>query len=101
MADRLDLQQVLEDILGSRNVYYNPPPSLQMKYDAIRYTDKVNWDAFANNKRYAKMNCYEVILITKKRRQELVDKMLELPYCSYDRTYKADNLDHDVFTIYF
>lgn len=101
MADRLELQQVLEDILGSRNVYYNPPPSLQMQYDAIRYTDKVNWDRFANNKRYSKKNCYEVIVITKKRRQKLVDAMLELPYCSYDRTYKADNLDHDVFTIYF
>ena len=33
MASRLKLQTMLEEILGSRNVYFNPPESVKMKYD--------------------------------------------------------------------
>ena len=29
------------------------------------------------------------------------DELLKLPYCSYDRSYKAENLNHDVLTLYF
>ena len=28
-------------------------------------------------------------------------KLLEMPYCSYDRQYKSDNLNHDVLTLYY
>ena len=37
MANRLDLQALLEDLLGSRNVYYQPPESDKMNYPAIVY----------------------------------------------------------------
>ena len=37
MANRLDLQALLEDLLGSRNVYYQPPESVKMNYPAIVY----------------------------------------------------------------
>ena len=38
MRNRLDLQKIFEDILGSKNVYFQPPESLKMKYPAIRYS---------------------------------------------------------------
>ena len=38
MGSRLELQSKLEELLGSRNVYYQPPESLKMKYPAIRYS---------------------------------------------------------------
>ena len=37
MASRLDLQTFLEEILESRNVYFQPPESVKMKYPAIVY----------------------------------------------------------------
>ena len=37
MRTRLDLQKLLEKTLGSRNVYFQPPPNVQMEYPAIVY----------------------------------------------------------------
>ena len=49
MASRLSLQTMLEEILGSRNVYYNPPASVRMEYDAIVYSRTKIDNKFANN----------------------------------------------------
>ena len=40
MASRLELQTKFENILGSRNVYFQPPASVQMRYPAIVYSRK-------------------------------------------------------------
>ena len=37
MDRRLELQSELEKILGSRNVYYQPLPSLKLQYPCIVY----------------------------------------------------------------
>ena len=34
MASRLELQSKFEELLGSRNVYYQPPESIKMSYTA-------------------------------------------------------------------
>lgn len=100
MASRLDLQTKFEELLGSRNVYYQPPASVQMKYPAIVYRRKDVTTRFAGNVAYMKSPSYEVVLIDKNPDSEFVDKILQLPYCRYDRHYTSDNLNHDVFTIY-
>ena len=101
MASRLELQSKFEDILGSRNVYFQPPSSVRMQYPAIVYSRKDIEGRFANDKIYRKLPCYEVILIDKNPDSEFIDKILDLPYCSFDRHYEADNLNHDVFTIFY
>lgn len=101
MANRLDLQTTFEEMLGSRNVYYNPPEDLKMEYPAIRYSIKDITSTYANDKKYSRINCYEVVVIGKKRNKTLIHNILDMPYCSYDRPYKADNLWHDVFTLYY
>lgn len=101
MASRLDLQTELERILGSRNVYFQPPSSVRMQYPAIVYSRKDVDGRFANDKVYRKLPCYEMILIDKNPDSALVDKLLDLQYCSFDRHYESDNLNHDVFTIYY
>ena len=100
MASRLDLQTKFEEILGSRNVYYQPPASVKMQYPAIVYRRKGIDTRFANNVVYMHSTSYEVVLIDKNPDSEFIDKILRLPYCSYDRHYTSDNLNHDVFTIY-
>lgn len=101
MASRLDLQTELERLLGSRNVYFQPPSSVRMQYPAIVYSRKDVDGRFANDKIYRKLPCYEMILIDKNPDSTFVDKLLDLQYCSFDRHYESDNLNHDVFTIYY
>ena len=101
MADRLDLQGLLEELLESRNVYYQPPESVKMQYPAIRYSKKNIQGVYANNSKYLMRDCYELIVISRKPDDPVIKKLLALPYCGYDRPYIADNLYHDVLTIYY
>ena len=101
MANRLDLQSILEELLESRNVYYQPPESTKMQYDAIKYSKKNIMATYANDRKYSMMDCYELIVIATRPDHPVIKKLLELPYCSYDRHYVADNLHHDTLTIYF
>lgn len=101
MADRLDLQGLLEELLESRNVYYQPPESIKMQYPAIRYSKKNIQSVYANNSKYLMRDCYELIVISRSPDHPVIKKLLALPYCSYDRPYVADNLYHDVLTIYY
>ena len=101
MADRLDLQGLLEELLESRNVYYKPPESTKMQYPAIRYSKKNIQSVYANNSKYLMRDCYELIVISRSPDHPVIKKLLALPYCSYDRPYVADNLYHDVLTIYY
>ena len=101
MSSRLDLQTILEGILGSHNVYFQPPSSVQMRYPAIVYSRKGIEKRSANNDAYHKLSSYEVILIDKNPDSKFIEKIFGLPYCSFDRHYESDNLNHDVFTLYF
>lgn len=100
MANRLDLQTIFEGILGSRNVYFQPPASVKLKYPAIVYSRKNMNSTYANNGAYRNVPLYDVTLIDKNPDSPFIEKILALPYCSYDRSYTADNLNHDVFNIY-
>jgi len=101
MADRLELHSVLQELLGSSNVYYQPPESIKMQYDAIRYSKKTIDSKYANDRKYSMIDCYEIIVISRLPDNPVIKKLLSLPYCSYDRHYIADNLHHDVLTIYW
>ena len=100
MSSRLDLHAILCEILGSRNVYFQPPSSVRMQYPAIVYSRKDIEKRSANDGVYRKLPSYEVILVDKNPDSPFVEKILDLPYCSFDRHYESDNLNHDVFTIY-
>ena len=101
MASRLELQSKLEELFGSRNVYYRPPENIKMSYPAIVYL-KVRPDIKrANDQVYLQKNCYEIIVVSKSPDNPVIYKLIDLQYCSYDRNYISDNLHHDVFTLYY
>lgn len=101
MGSRLELQTLLENLLGSRNVYFQPPSSVSMKYPAIVYSlnDVVN--SHANNSVYSQSIAYTVTVIDKNPDSEYAKKVSKLPMCTFDRPYTADNLNHYVYTLYF
>ena len=99
---RIELQTKLETVLGSRNVYFQPPESIKLKYPAIVYeladimTDK------ANNKTYIRNNRYTLTLIHNNPDNVLKDDLLDaFEYISFDRFFTKDNLNHYVYDLYF
>ncbi len=101
MASRLELQTKLEELLGSRHVYYQPPSTVKMEYPAIRYSSNDIDIKKADNVNYMSTKQYTVTVIDKRPDNSVIDKLLGLQYCSYDRQYISDNLYHDVLTLYF
>lgn len=101
MASRLKLQTMLEELLESRNVYFQPPASIKMNYPAIVYNRNNIDRKHADNLPYTQFTSYEIIVIDRNPDSEIVQKISALPKCRFDRHYASDNLNHDVFTLYF
>lgn len=107
MNKRLELHEILCNLInitepdGDRHTYFQPPESVKMKYDAIRYSRKRIVNRFANNSVYNQRDCYEVIVIYEDPDSDLPKKVSRLPLCSFDRHYTSNNLNHDVFTLYY
>lgn len=99
MGSRLDLQDLLEFILGSRNVYYQPPESIKIKYPAIVYRRNDIDNNFADDIVYMQNHTYQIIVIDADPDSEIVDRVSKLPMCRYDRHYTSDNLNHDIFIL--
>lgn len=101
MASRLSLQTEFEKMLGSRNVYYQPPESLQMKYPAIRYSPSKIDVSYADDRIYKKENAYSICLIDEDPESEFIEKILAIPHCRFNKHYASDNLNHFTFTLYY
>ena len=101
MDKQPQLQSELEALLESRNVYYQPPSEVQMQYPAIRYSKSTIDSTYANNSKYLNKTRYEITVIDRLPDNSVIAKLLKLPYSSYDRWYAADNLNHDVITLYY
>lgn len=98
---RLDLQTVLEAVLGSENVYFQPPPALQMQYPCIVYRRDDALTEFADNIPYSHTKRYQVTVIDRNPDSLIPDKVAALPLCRFDRAFAANNLNHDVYNLYY
>lgn len=101
MATRLELHQILTSILGTNHVYFQPPASIRMVYPAIVYELSGIDGPKADDKTYVKHRRYTLKYISRNSENTIVDSLLELPYCSFDRRYVVDNLYHDCLDLYF
>lgn len=98
---RLELQSLLERILGSRNVYFQPPSSVKMQYPAIVYNRDDIYNHFADNEVYTQETRYNIIVIDSNPDSIHVVNISKIPRIKFVRHYVADNLYHDVFTLYY
>lgn len=101
MGQRLQLQDLLEEILGSSNVYFQPPANVQMQYPCIVYKRDAANTEFAGNNPYRHTRRYQVTIIDRNPDAVTYDKVAALPMCVLNRFFVADNLNHDVFDLYF
>jgi len=101
MAQRQQLQEKLIEILGTSNVYFQPPPTIQMKYPCIVYHRDREDAKHADNNPYSRRKRYQVVVIDPNPDSPIPDKIGALPLCSFDRFYTADKLNHDVYNLFF
>ena len=96
---RLNLQTKLEEILGSRNVYFQPPASISLSYPCIVYSFDDEDVLHANDTPYLTRDKYAITLITKEPLPEtLMSAISSIPYTRYNRHYTSDNLHHFAYT---
>ena len=101
MAPRLNLQAKLVAILGSNNVYFQPPASVQLQYPCIIYKRDDTIVNHADDLPYMQRIRYLVTVIDKDPDSLIPSKVAALPMCIFDRFYTADNLNHDVYKLFF
>lgn len=100
-GQRLDFQMVLEETAGNENVYFQPPPNIKMRYPAIVYEREDIQNTFADNLVYLQNTSYKVTVIDKDPDSEIVKRVSKLPTARFVQHYTSDNLNHDVFIIFF
>ncbi len=102
MASRIELNEALVSVLGTRNVYFQPPENVKMKYPCIIYTKNNVRSRYADDLRYASMNEYTLTIVDRDPDSTIAGRLLErFPFCSFSRRYTADNLYHDVLMLYY
>lgn len=97
---RLELHEVLCSLLGSRNVYFQPPASLRMKYPCIVYEPQAMTTEHADNQPYTFFDRYRVIYIDQDPDSILPKKIARLKGARAAQPYTADNLHHWPFEIW-
>jgi hypothetical protein len=98
---RSELHAILKDILGSDHVYFQPPPSVALVYPCIVYKRDLSQTEYADNAPYAYTQRYQVTVIDRDPDSDIPQKVAALPMCLFIRFYTADNLNHDVFNLFF
>lgn len=99
MGQRLQLHQLLETF--TPNVYFQPPNNVQLKYPCIIYKRDFADVKFADDNPYNRTIRYMVTIIDQNPDSEIPSKVALLPMCLFNRFYTADNLNHDVYNLYF
>lgn len=100
MGSRPELSGLLHKLLVIKG-YFQPPASVEIEYPCFLYTlDDID-AKYADDSIYHHMKRYKVTIIDTDPDSVIHERMLSLPYCSFDRTYTANNLNHWVYILYF
>lgn len=102
MATRLQLHEELCSLLGTRNVYFQPPENVKLIYPCFVYHRNAADEHKADNKRYMFTQRYQVTYITRDPDDPIPKKVGEhFEKCRYGSDYTSDNLHHSNFDLYY
>lgn len=97
---RLELSDVLHKIC--KNVYFQPPSSVQLEYPCIVYKKAIKEKQYADNAMFKMHQTYTITYITRDPDDETDDIILNLPYCSMTGDpFVVENLYHTNYRLYF
>ena len=99
---RLKLQTELEKLLGSRNVYFQPPESLKIQFPCYIYKYERPDSLRADDMHYRLYDRYQLTYVTKDPTDPLINEtMMNFQLCMQDTSFTKDNLNHYIFSIYY
>jgi hypothetical protein len=101
MGTRLELQSVLEALDAGLHVYFQPPPNTQVLYPAIVYNRDLQAVEYADNQPYSRITRYQITVIDQNPDSQIPDKVAALPLSRYIRHFTTENLNHDIYDVYF
>lgn len=99
MAQRLELQSLLETF--TEHVYFQPPTNVKLEYPCIVYRRDSAETKFADDHPYKHTKRYSVTIIDRDPDSEIPDKVAAMPMSLFNRFFTANNLNHDVYNVYF
>jgi hypothetical protein len=72
-----------------------------MQYPCIVYTRDTADTRYADDIPYRRVKRYQVTVIDRNPDSEIPDKVAQLKLCRHARSFPANNLNHDVFDLYY
>lgn len=96
---RTQLQTLLESITA--NVYFQPPLNVEIKYPCIIYRRNSAKTEYADNEPHIFTLRYEIMVIDRDPDSDILEAIAALPMCVFNRHYTVDDLNHDVFNLYW
>lgn len=98
---RLELDDILRNLMDGNKVYFQPPPTVTMDYPCIVYERSNMYSTYADDIPYNVTNRYLITVIDSDPESPFADKVAALPTAKFDRHYTVENLYHDILEIYF
>jgi hypothetical protein len=99
MGQRLQLHQLLETF--TEHVYFQPPTNIVMEYPCIVYRRDFADTKFADDKPYDHRLRYQITIIDRDPDSEIPAKVAAMQMSLFNRFFTVDNLNHDVYNVYF
>jgi hypothetical protein len=99
MGQRLELHELL--LAMTSNVYFQPPLNVNLQYPCIVYHRDFADTKFADDEPYNHTKRYQIMVIDRDPDSEIPDKVAALPMSLFNRFFTADDLNHDVYNVYF
>lgn len=101
MDRRVELHHILENTLGTKNVFFEPPESFKLTYPCIVYYLSGHNERRADNDQYTLIKHYTMVYITQKADDAMIDKLEKLKFCSLNHPYVSSNLHHYAYNLYY
>lgn len=103
---RLVLQELLEGLVGPQSysgtkAHFQPPNGKVMSYPCIVYKRDGAVTQYADNNPHRYTQRYQVTVIDRDPDSPIPGRVAMLPLCRFDRHYTADDLNHDVYNLFF
>lgn len=96
---RLLFHEELCSLLGTRQVYFQPPESIKLQYPAIVYSRSDIQNVHANDDVYNQRFKFKVTVIDHNPDSVITQKLTKLKYAEFDRHYAVNGLNHDQFIV--
>ena len=96
-----ELPEILSDLEGVTEAYFQAPGNLVLVPPYIVYEFSDEFVRHADDTVYTHMNQYSVTIVTREPDSPIPGMVRDLPFASFNRSFKTGQLYHVVYNLYF